>query len=388
MKIAYLTTYDVLNQAKWPKYQSGLCAAGYFLARTLEEQNVKLDLVGPLEAKNTLSTRIKRRIYTSVLKKQYYHWTDPAVLRNYANQALQKMSQFKSDAILCPENSLPISYLDSHLPIILWSDATLYSLINFYPYLSNLCRENFHNITAMEKAALDRCEMIIYTSDWAAQTAIDAYGVEPSKVRVIPWGANIECDRSLNDVNNIVEGRNNKTCKLLFFAVEWLRKGGDVALAVTKALNETGLPTELTVVGCHPPESEILPDYVTVIGYINKSTADGRTALDRILADSHFLILPTRADCAPHVLIEANSFGVPCLTTNVGGIKTIVKDDVNGKVVELDTDISEYCTYVTHLFEHYERYKALANSSFYEYEIRLNWNVAAKEAKKLIMDLI
>lgn len=388
MKIAYLTTYDVLNQANWPKHQSGLCAAGYFLARTLEAQNVQLDLVGPLEVRNTLSTRIKRRIYTSMLKKQYYHWTDPAVLRDYADRAIQKMSHFNSDAILCPENSLPISCLESHLPTILWSDATLHSLINFYPYLSNLSQENSHNIVAMEKAALDRCKLIIYTSDWAAQTAIDAYGVEPSKVKVIPWGANIECDRSIDDVNDIVEARNNKTCKLLFFAVEWLRKGGDVALAVTKALNEAGLPTELIVLGCHPPESEPLPNYVKVIGYINKSTAEGRKKLDRILAEAHFLILPTRADCAPHALIEANSFGVPCLTTNVGGIKTIIRDDVNGKVFELGTDISEYCTYVTHLFEQYAQYKALANSAFYEYEIRLNWTVAAKEAKKLIVDII
>jgi glycosyltransferase involved in cell wall biosynthesis len=388
MKIAYLTTYDVLNQSNWPKHQSGLCAAGYFLARTLREQNVQVNYLGPLEAKNTLSTRIKRRIYTFVLKKQYYHWTDPAVLRNYANQAVQKMSRFNSDILLCPENSLPIAYLDSQLPMILWSDATLYSLINFYPYLSNLCQESFRNIAATEKAALDRCEKVIYTSDWAAQTAIDIYGIEPAKIKVIPWGANIECDRSVEDVNNLVESRSHKTCKLLFFAVEWMRKGGDVALAVTQALNQAGLPTELIVVGCHPPESEILPDYVKIIGYINKSTTDGRAKLERILADSHFLILPTRADCAPHVLIEANSFGVPCLTTNVGGIKTIVKDDVNGKVFELTADISEYCTYVERLFEHYSQYKALANSAFYEYQTRLNWTVAAKEVKQLMMDVI
>lgn len=388
MKIAYLTTYDVLNPSKWPKYQLGFCAAGYFLARTFGEQGVEVNYLGPLAANNTLSTRVKRRIYTSVLKKQYYHWTDPAVLRNYANQAVQKMSQFSSEAILCPENSLPISYLDSQLPIILWSDATLCSLINFYPYLSNLCQENFRNIVAMEKAALDRCKIIIYTSDWAAQAAIDIYGVEPAKVKVIPWGANIECDRSIDDVNRIVESRDTKTCKLLFFAVDWMRKGGDVALAVTKALNQAGLPTELTVVGCHPPESETLPDYVNVIGYINKSTADGRAKLDRVLADSHFLILPTRADCAPLVLLEANSFGVPCLTTNVGGIKTIIKDDLNGKLFELETDISNYCTYVTNLFEHYSQYKALANSSFHEYQMRLNWTVSAKEVKKLIMDVI
>jgi glycosyltransferase involved in cell wall biosynthesis len=388
MKIAYLTTYDVLNQSKWPKYQSGLCAAGYFLARTLGEQSVQLDYLGPLEAKNTLSTRIKRRLYTYVLKKQYYHWTDPVVLHNYANQIGQKMSHRDADVILCPENSLPISYLECQQPIILWSDATLYSLINFYPYLSNLCQENSKNIVAMEKAALDRCKLVIYTSDWAAQTAIDAYGVEPSKVKVISWGANIDCDRSIDDINNIIESRDTKTCKLLFFAVEWLRKGGDVALAVTKALNQAGLPTELIVVGCHPPESETLPDYVKVIGYINKSTVAGQSQLNKILAESHFLILPTRADCAPHVLIEANSFGVPCLTTNVGGIKTIVKDDVNGKVFELGADISEYTSYVSHLFEHYSQYKKLASSSFYEYQIRLNWTVAAKEAKKLIMDVM
>jgi glycosyltransferase involved in cell wall biosynthesis len=67
---------------------------------------------------------------------------------------------------------------------------------------------------------------------------------------------------------------------------------------------------------------------VKFLGYISKSTQEGSEQIDRLLSDAHFLMLPTRADCTPYVIPEANSFGLPCITTNVGGIPTMVKDHV------------------------------------------------------------
>lgn len=43
--------------------------------------------------------------------------------------------------------------------------------------------------------------------------------------------------------------------------------------------------------------------------------------------------LTSHYDNFPNVLIEAMSFGVPCIGTNVGGIPSIIEDGVNGYIV-------------------------------------------------------
>ncbi|MFB2881906.1 glycosyltransferase family 4 protein [Floridanema aerugineum] len=389
VKLAYVTTYDVLNSQNWPKHLVGLCGAGYYLAKNLQEQSISLDYINCFSHKFKVITRAKWSFYRYFFKKDYYRWSEPLVLQDYAQQISQKLSNLNSDLVLCPENAVPISYLECKQPIVLWTDATITALIDFYPYLSNLCQETKKNIYALEKSALDRCKLAIYSSEWAAQTAIKIYGINPDKVKVVPWGANIECDRTITDIQTIVESRPLNTCKLLFFGTQWHRKGGDIALAVTKELNSMGLPTELTVVGCESSViNEPIPKFVNFLGFINKSTEEGEQKLNHLLAESHFLILPSRAETYGHVFCEANSFGVPCLATNIAGVPTVIKDNINGKTFAIDANIAEYCTYIANMMTNYSQYKRLAISSFNEYQTRLNWSIAGKTVKGLFMELI
>ncbi len=239
----------------------------------------------------------------------------------------------------------------------------------------------------MEQSALNKCELVVLASEWAAQTAIDIYGINPSKVKVVPWGANVTCNRTIDDINNAIKARSTTSCKLLFIGVEWLRKGGDVALEIAKGLNRMGLKTQLQVVGCQPKINESELNFVSIKGFIDKSTSEGLNEFNRLMAESHFLILPTLADCSPHVLIEANSFGVPCLTTNTGGIPTIIKNDFNGKTFAVDANIADYCSYIVSKLENYSDYERLAVSSFNEYQDRLNWNISAQAVKQLLIEL-
>jgi glycosyltransferase involved in cell wall biosynthesis len=176
-------------------------------------------------------------------------------------------------------------------------------------------------------------------------------------------------------------------CKLLFLGVDWFRKGGDIALEVARELKRSGLNVELTIVGCQP-FNESPPDFVTTLGFISKNTGLGVNKINKLIAESHFLIVPSRAEAYGNVFCEANSFGVPCISTKVGGIPTIIKDRVNGKVFEKDAYLTEYCTYIHNLFSKYSEYKSLALSSFNEYQSRLNWSTTAKTAKNLLVDLI
>ncbi|MBE9208503.1 glycosyltransferase family 4 protein [Nostoc sp. LEGE 06077] len=388
MKIAYATINDISNPSSWSKDIQGICAAGYNISQHLTDESVEIDYLGPLNKNFTALTKLKWSFYHYISKKDYYRWAEPLIVKNYAHQLHKKLKNSDSNIVLCPENIVPITYLECKQPIVLWTDATLSSLINFYRHMENLCQENIRNIHSMEAEALNRCKLIIYTSDWAAKQAMKTYNIAANKIQVVPYGANLICNRNIEDIKNIIQSKPNTPCKLLFIGVDWIRKGGSIAFHITKELNNLGLKTELTIVGCKPQINESLPQFVKYIEFIDKSKKAGLEKINQLFAEAHFLILPTIADCTPHVVAEANSFGVPAISTNVGGLATLIHDDLNGKIFPLDANISAYCNYIITMMSNDHDYYQLAFSSFYEYQNRLNWNVAVQKTKKLIKDLI
>ena len=383
MKLAYVTTYDstrLTGSDEW----SG---TGYYIAQSLESQEIDLDYVGPLEDPTVVRAvrKFKRHYYELLHRKNYQKNSDPQTLKNYARQVEQKLSS--QDKIVFSATIDPIAYLDCDLPIVFWADATFAGIVDFYPQYSNLHPEVVRDWHQMERLALEKSQLAIYSSDWAAKTAIDFYQADPNKVKVVPFGANIENELDYKQIKEAIAARPLDVCKLLFISVEWHRKGGDIAYAVTKQLNQSGLKTELTVIGCQPELEEPLPNFVKPLGFINKSTSAGKERLNQLILKSHFLILPSQADCTPMVFPEANSLGVPCLSTNVGGIPSIIHDGENGKLFALGCDVDEYCGYIKDLFANYSQYKELAYASFMAYESRLNWQVAGQKVKSLLADI-
>lgn len=377
MHITFVSTYDPQGIRNW----SGI---PYHINKALTKEFPYISYIRSLREKASWFFKCKQLVYKYFLGKRYLRDREPHILKDYAHQVSVQLEELKPDVIFSV-STIPIAYLESSIPIIVWTDCTFGGMLNFYPEFSNLAAESLRDGHVMEQQALDKCSLIIYSSEWAAQTAIRSYKVNPAKVKVIPFGANVECSLTSNEIKNIINNRSPEICKLLFLGVDWERKGGDIALEVAKELNARGVPTELTVIGCVPPiPPKSLPDFVKPLGFVSKSTEKGQSLIKQKLTESHFLILPTRADCTPIVLSEANSFGVPCLTTNVGGIPSIIKDDINGKAFPINTSIDSYCTYTMKFFLDYERYQQLAQSSFNEYKTRLNWSVASQELRKLI----
>jgi glycosyltransferase involved in cell wall biosynthesis len=257
-------------------------------------------------------------------------------------------------------------------------------MVDFYSSFSHLCRRTLQNGHQMEQAALQNCSLAIYSSEWAARTAIEIYGTNPDKVKVVPFGANLPGGNTRNQVQRSVDCRPRDKCKFLFLGVDWNQKGGDIAVETAAELNRAGLETELTIVGCRPPKQERLPDFVKVLGFISKETSEGFAQISGLLRDSHFLILPSRAECYGIVFAEASSFGVPCLTTNIGGIPTVVKDGLNGRTFPIETFVSECAEFVMNLFKNHCHYRELSLSAFDEYSKRLNWDVACRQVAELI----
>jgi glycosyltransferase involved in cell wall biosynthesis len=385
MELAYVTTYDARSLGGVQEWSG----TGYYIAQSLENQSLPLHYIGPLNDPFFLKVNraFQRRYYHLFHRKNYQKDADPLTLKNYARQIEQKMKG-KAFDIVFSATANPIAYLDCDYPIIFWADGTFAAIQDFYPLYRNLPLTVIQDWHRMEEMALQKCTLAIYASDWAATSAINDYGADPAKVRVVPFGANTHSPFTVETIKDKIAARPRDCCKLLFMAVEWERKGGDLVYQVAKQLNQSGLKTELTIVGCHPPLKEEIPDFVNIVGFISKSTLEGKNKIAKLIAESHFLIVPSLAECYGLVFCEANAFGVPCISRRVGGIPTIVKDHINGFLFDLNAEVHEYCDYICQIFSNYPRYKELAFSSFNEYESRLNWRIAGQRVKSLLESIL
>ena len=385
MKLAYITTYDstrLTGAEEW----SG---TGYYIAEALKSRSIELNYTGPLKDPILLKTmrKLKRHYYQLCCQKHYEKNSDTLTLKSFARQVKQKLSSDRNEIVFSATVN-PIAYLECDRPMAFWADATFAGIADFYPQYSNLHPDVIEDWHRMERLALEKCQLAIYSSDWAAKSAIEYYQADPNKVKVVPFGANISSELNFDRVKDAIEVRPSNVCKLLFIGVEWFRKGGDVAYAVAKQLNKFGLKTELTIVGCQPEIDEAIPEYVKPLGFIKKSTPEGKERLNQLISESHFLIVPSKAECYGIVFCEANSLGVPCLSTKVGGITSVIHDEENGKLFAPDADVSEYCNYIQDLFSNYSQYKKLAYASFNAYETRLNWRSAGEKVEQLLLEII
>jgi glycosyltransferase involved in cell wall biosynthesis len=377
MRIGYVTTYDPHDRSQW----SGL---GYHVARALRQQHHALEYVGPLRKVRPGRILGKKLLYRA-RRQGYLSDRDRVVVSGYAAQAGRKLAQLQVDVVLSP-GTIPIAYLETSRPIVVWTDSSFAGMVDFYPDFTNLCAETLQSGSAIEASALDRAALSTYSSHWAAESARQFYGVPHEKLRIVPFGANIDVAPTLAEVKRMVAARSSQVCKLVFLGVDWYRKGGDVAVEVARRLNASGLPTSLVVVGTQPRLRTPFPAWLHYAGSIGKTSPSRLAELTALLADAHFLVLPTRADCTPVTFSEANAFGVPCLSTRVGGVASIIRADVNGSTFAPGA-AAAYCEFITQRFCNPACYRDLALSSYNEYATRLNWSAASQAVSQLLSDL-
>jgi glycosyltransferase involved in cell wall biosynthesis len=382
MKIAYLMNgFDPGNVNKYP------FGVGWFITKSLEQEGCEIKFIDAGVEPSPLFFKGKQFFYKYLLKKIHWRQREPFILKKLAIQSESKLKQIDYDIILS-FGSLPIAFIKSDKPIVFWTDATFAGLLNFYEDYSNLSNEIIKKANEIEQVALNNCKFAIFTSEWAKQSAIDNYKVNPEKLIVIPFGANIKTNLDKNEIDLIVENRCRNICKLLLFGNNWKRKGGDKAVQLASVLNKNGLKTELHIIGVQPDIENPYPVFIKYHGYLNKTNNNDFIRLNKIISESHFLIHLAKADCTPHALNEANAYGVPCIASNVGGIPSIITNGKNGRLFSLDAPIDNITEYISRLMTNYEDYLKLAISSFKEYEERLNWAVSAKKVKELLEGLI
>lgn len=376
IRIAYFCVNDPMDKRSW----SGIT---YYLGQSLQRNIGDVDFLGPVKFPNWLDKTLRgiAKIIRVCFKKEYY--VKYSLLQNWYSTwyLTRKMKGREYDLICAPASSPALGYFKTALPIFHIHDATFKGLTQSYKEFEKASRISLWEGEHLERKALKKSAFIVYSSHWAAQSAIADYQVAPEKLHIRPLGANMDFAPGREI---IFEKEKTPTLTLLYLAVEWERKGGAIAFAALQYLHDQcGIPARLIVCGCIPPATFSHPG-MEVIPFLNKNIAEDHERFVRLLSSVHFLLLPTRADCSLLVACESNAYGVPAISTRTGGVPDVVKDGINGYCLPYDAEGSEYGKLIAEIYTNKERYRALITSSRKQYEEELNWDKWAEDFRKII----
>jgi glycosyltransferase involved in cell wall biosynthesis len=375
IKIALLTAHTLENRK-----QSSWGGTVDYMTRALQKYCGEVYAIGPVSSKTKLFGKVIHKTSRLLLKKNYAFNHSFAVAKEYARIVAPRLIKQHFDVIVAPSCGTEIAFLETDIPIVLIEDATFALLHNYYPQYSNLLQRSVYEAHTLQGLAIKRARVLLYTSEWAARSAIEDYFADPQKVHVHPFGANFNTPPS----QGIIQTKKKPNrCTLLFVGVDWERKGGEIAFETLLKLEEMGIQVELIALGCTPPAA-FSHERLTVIPFLNKRDAQQHKELNRLFETSSFMILPTRSDCVPMVLAEANAFGLPVITTQTGGIPSIVREGENGFMLPLDARGADYAKVIAEIYQDDQRYAELVQSSRAAFDERLNWDAWGIAITKII----
>ncbi|WP_445185064.1 glycosyltransferase family 4 protein [Pseudonocardia sp. Cha107L01] len=328
--------------------------------------------VSPLKQRLGLPLKAIARAHNKVRPTIYRHDREPLLMRGYGRQITAAAERFRPDVIIS-SGSTPFTMLDISTPCVFWADATFHSLIDYYADFTQLSRRYGRVGDLMESLALSRASLAVYTSEWAAASARGHYGLPPEKVAVVPYGANFV------EIPRLTKNLEFTPVRLVSLARNWSRKGIDLAVELAIELDRRGVATTLDIVGCVPPPGKTLPQFVRAYPHLDKSVEADQRQLEEILRSATFFVLPTRADCTPVSLAEAQAYGLPALVTRTGGVESMIAPGKTGEAFDLADFIPGAAKFIETTISNSALYATLSANARTRYEERFRWPRAVEQ---------
>ncbi len=378
LQIAFLTAEDPQSKYSW----SGTT---YYMAQALQRHCGEVYPFGRiLSIERRYIARLLHEGAKHLLQKNVAYDRLLFVAKGQGRIAARRLAGQSFDLIFAPIGAAEIAFLETSTPIMLASDVTFALQRNYYPNYSRLTKRSAQEGDSVEAFAYQKARALLFSSAWAAASATSDYGVAQEKLHVIPFGANLD---EIPAQSVAINRRTTERCRLLFMGIGWERKGGAIAYETLLKLEAMGIAAELTFCGTVPPP-EIRHTHVKVIPFLNKHDEQQRKTLEQLYMQSDFLLVPTRADCTPIVFCEANAFGLPVITTDTGGVSSVIRNGENGFTLPLSARGDEYAQLIAQLYQDEQRYRALVHSSRAAFEERLNWDAWGQSMQKVIAGML
>lgn len=103
----------------------------------------------------------------------------------------------------------------------------------------------------------------------------------------------------------------------------------------------------------------------------------------------HFLINTSESEGIPVSMMEAMSYGIPVIGTDVGGVKEIIADQRNGYLLNADADSKTIAAVIGRFYRQTEKeYKAMSCCAWKMYDKRYNANVNYSRFVDMLLKMI
>lgn len=382
MKILYITHYDS-NDIKL------LSGTIYHVRRMLEQQGHEVIVLDKIKILNAYYKMMKT--VSKITKKQTLVERSPIILQYIAKQIKKRTVGLDYDLVFSP-TSLYYAYYKDKKPMVFYTDATFGGMLDYYVPSQSCYSWAIRNAMNQERHALENTDLAIYASQWAVDTAVKFHNADVRKCVVVNRGANIKHKLSREEIYELIERREavvkSKKCIFMFLGTDWKRKGGPLAVEITKILNQKyGIEAKIKVVGCEPQISESDKEFVDIIGYLDKSKKSDYEKLENIFKEASFFLLPSRSEAQGISYTEACSWGLPVIASDTGGVSGIVKDGTNGFLLNEKAVAQDYAERIYNTITTADDYIKLSKSAFEYCVNNLTWDAAGKQISDLLKNL-
>lgn len=211
----------------------------------------------------------------------------------------------------------------------------------------------------IERRVLEKARFIIALSPYLVASLKEDYGIEGNRVAYLPYPIRPATRSKKEGFNKngprlLAIGRvndNRKNYPLLFQSLAlFIKKYPETSLRIVGSFSSGSMPLQ----AC---ERLGLKPYVDFLGSISDEE------LEKEFKNADIFVLTPRQEGLGIVYLEAMAHGVPVVTTDCGGPRGIITNDINGYLVN-QGDPAAFCDFLEKVWPAEERYQRFSDEAY------------------------
>jgi glycosyltransferase involved in cell wall biosynthesis len=239
-------------------------------------------------------------------------------------------------------------------PYVAWSDCTFRDYIDIFCHREQFRPEDIERIEQAEAAWLRDASRVLFTSDWAADRAVNQYALDANRVRSVGIFGQIEMSKR----DAYAGGK-----EFAFVSTNFEAKGGQTVLLAFRELRKRHSDAYLIIVGDRPPDMAA-ESGVSFAGFLRKEVPEEYQRLQQILGRVRAVVHPTKSDISPLLLVEAGYLGCPVISSRRFAIPELVDDERTGLLLDDSSQVRTVTSAMCWMLEHSDEYLQMRKAAW------------------------
>lgn len=315
-------------------------------------RHFSLAYVGPISPPDDLPAKVLSRLLRSTGRKGSFSFFSRRRLKNSARLTAQLADRAAKVDFF--HGSTPWVAYHPEVPYACYLDVCFATYVSVYQNRNVFDSSDLDRIAEQEASWLRAATRVFFSSGWGMESAISAYDLDRSTLRVAGMGGHLPIPAA----DTYAGGHD-----FLFIALDFDGKGGNVCAEAFEQIRSRCPQARLRIVGERPPARVLAIDGVVYEGFLRKSVPAELTRLQEIFSSTFALVHPTVRDATPQVIIEAQYHGCPAIAPRSFGIPEMIADGVTGYLVDAPPTASAVAEKMLELCADAEAYAKLRRAA-------------------------